>query len=100
MEPVKNPFVCPFNAYHKLIDARKLAFHIGRCGDRKGKDVYRCQYNQGHIFICEKKLIDHEELYQYRHILICIDVSSEWLRRKKENPSSRRMSTNLISNRD
>lgn len=56
-------FLCPFNSYHKLPDARKLSFHIGRCGDRKGKDVYICKHNTSHIYIDVQRLIDHEITY-------------------------------------
>jgi hypothetical protein len=64
MQPIANEvFFCPFNNYHKLPDARKLAFHIGRCGDRKGKDVYICRYQQSHIYIEMQKLITHEKEY-------------------------------------
>ena len=56
MDPVKleseNPMLlCPFNAYHKLPDCRKYAFHVSRCGDRRGKSVYRCTHNQAHIYV-------------------------------------------------
>lgn len=57
---IKADFVCPFNAYHKLQDGRKLAFHIGRCKDRRGKTVYKCEYNFTHIFISPQAVVLHE----------------------------------------
>jgi len=54
-------FMCPFNSYHKMPDFRKLQFHISRCGDRRGKNVYRCNHNQGHLFICPQSLVMHEQ---------------------------------------
>ena len=56
-----NVFLCPFNAYHKMPDYRKLQFHISRCGDRRGKSVYRCEHNQAHLFICPQSLVMHEQ---------------------------------------
>ena len=48
-ESIQNPedqmiktFICPFNPYHKFMVYSKWQFHITRCGDRRGKVVYRC----------------------------------------------------------
>ena len=54
-------FLCPFNAYHKLPDYRKWQFHVGRCGDRRGKNVFRCNFNQSHMFTDPQRLVIHEQ---------------------------------------
>jgi hypothetical protein len=59
-------FICPFNQYHKLQEYRKWQFHITRCGDRRGKTVYACQYNTGHYFCDISRLIEHEAECEYR----------------------------------
>jgi len=53
-------FTCPFNGAHKLLTFTKWQFHVTRCGDRRGKEVYRCQFNTYHYSCNKKSLIDHE----------------------------------------
>lgn len=53
-------FVCPFNQYHKMMEYRKWQFHITRCGDRRGKMVFACQYHSAHYYCDLSKLIEHE----------------------------------------
>lgn len=38
----------------------KWQFHVTRCGDRRGKVVYRCQFNTSHYFCDKDLLIEHE----------------------------------------
>ena len=44
VEEEKRPgFVCPFNTKnHFLLTLDKFQAHIKKCGDRKGKSLYRC----------------------------------------------------------
>lgn len=59
-------FICPFNQYHKLMEYRKWSFHITRCGDRKGKTVYSCQYQSSHYFTDISALMEHEAECEFR----------------------------------
>eukprot|EP00347_Sterkiella_histriomuscorum_P017662 403348480 len=63
---MKADFICPFNAYHKQPDARKLTHHVQRCGDRKGKVVYTCQFNSSHIYITALEIVKHEQYCELR----------------------------------
>lgn len=74
-QPEIKIFYCPFNAYHKLYDNRKLQFHIARCKDKRGKSLYHCKYFHPHIFTelpalyehertCERKTVKDEEDFE------------------------------------
>ena len=60
-------FVCPFNAYHKLISSRKYQFHRARCKDRRGKSVYHCKHMSAHIFTTPEDLAHHELECEHRN---------------------------------
>jgi len=54
-------FLCPFNGYHKMFDQRKFQFHVARCKDRRGKQVFNCQYYHAHIYTSLQSLLQHEK---------------------------------------
>ena len=54
-------FICPFNPAHRLMAFNKWQFHVSRCGDRRGKIVWRCQFASSHFFCDKEKLIHHED---------------------------------------
>ena len=53
-------FFCPFNSYHRILAFNKWQFHVSRCGDRRGKAVWPCEYNAHHLFCDKDKLMVHE----------------------------------------
>ena len=82
-------FICPFNPYHRLMSYTKWQFHITRCGDRRGKVVYRCQYASSHFFCDKEKLIHHEENEcQYRHTQKRVYDNSDEAVREARQPSA------------